>query len=83
MCIQRAMRSAQELMSFWVWQIATGVPVVPLEQCMRTISEGGTHNSPVGYWERRSCLLVKGMRCRSSRLRMESGVTPASSRRSR
>ena len=29
MCRQRAMRSAQTFRSFWVWAIATGVPVVP------------------------------------------------------
>ena len=70
-------------MSFWVWQMATGLPVVPLEQCMRTISDCGTQSMPVGYWSRRSCLVVKGMRRTSSRLRMLSGVTPASSRRRR
>ena len=81
MYIQRAMRSAQALMSFCVWQMATGEPVVPLEQCMRTTSDCGTQSSPVGYWERRSFLVVKGMRRRSSRVRSDSGPTPASSRR--
>ena len=60
-------------MSFCVWQMATGLPVVPLEQCMRTISLRGTHRSPVGYWSRRSCLVVKGMRRMSSSDVMLSG----------
>ena len=81
MCRQRAMRSAQVLRSFCVWAMATGVPVVPLEQCRRTRSALSTMTSPRGYCERKSSLVVKGMRSMSSRLFMLSGLTPASSRR--
>ena len=55
--------------------------VVPLEQCIRTNSECGTVASPYGYWERRSSLLVKGIRRMSSRERRLSADTPASARR--
>ena len=58
-----------------------GVPVVPQEQCIRTNSECGTVASPYGYWERRSSLLVKGIRRMSSRERRLSADTPASARR--
>ncbi len=42
------MSSAQLSMSSRVWKIAVGLPVVPLDVCMRMISSGSTVSIPVG-----------------------------------
>jgi hypothetical protein len=81
--MDRAITWAQVSMSFRVYPTTVGRPVVPDDAWIRLTRSLGTANMPYGYRSRRSCLVVKGNRPRSSRLLRSSGWTPASANEER
>ena len=66
-----------------MYATTVGLPVVPDEAWMRTISSIGTASIPNGYVSRKSLLVVNGSRFKSSSDRMSFAPTPAWRRRSR
>lgn len=69
--------TAQSSTSRAVYGMTTGVPVVPEELCILTMSLLGTAARPRGYASRRSALSVNGRDSKSSWVLIDSRSMPS------